>query len=104
MCGRFESRFKQCDESSVNDFNSRVPGKLPLSTQVPNSWGFLLIGHVPLTVAILSPLTIAPGRPQAARTDTENEDVAQRSRPLIGVQVVIGMRPPSADRWGRPAP
>jgi hypothetical protein len=104
MCGRFESRFKQCDESSVNDLNSRASGKLRLSTQVPCFKGFPPFDHVPLTVAILSPLTIAAGRSQAARTDTENEDVAQRSRPLIGLQVVIGMRPPSADRWGRPAP
>lgn len=104
MCGKFESRFKQCDESSVNDFNSRPPGKLRLSTQVPCLKGFPLFDHVPLTVAILSPLTIAAGRPQAARTDTENEDVARRSRPLIGVQVMIDMRPTSADGWGRPAP
>jgi hypothetical protein len=62
MCGKFESRFKQCDESSVNDFNSRAPGKLRLSTQVPCLKGFPAFDHVPLTVAILSPLTIAAGR------------------------------------------
>jgi hypothetical protein len=64
MCGRFESRFKQCDESSVNDLNPRARGKLRLSTQVPISWGFLPIDQVPLTVAISSPLTIAAGPPQ----------------------------------------
>jgi hypothetical protein len=56
MCGRFESRFKQCDESGVNDFNSRAPGKLRLSTQVRCLKGFPPFDHVPLTVAILSPV------------------------------------------------
>jgi len=68
MCGKFESRFKQCDESSVNDFNSRAPGKLRLSTQVPYLSGFPPFNDIPLTVTISSPLTIAPGRRRPAPT------------------------------------
>jgi len=46
----------------VKDCNSRAPGKLRLSTQVPHRPGFLRFDHDPLTVAILSPLTIAACR------------------------------------------
>ena len=47
-------------------------------------------------VTLKDPIDPATGRPL---TDTENEDVAQRNRPLIGVQVVIGMKPAGADKW-----
>lgn len=32
MCGKFESRFKGCDESTVNAAKSRRGGKIALST------------------------------------------------------------------------
>jgi uncharacterized protein (DUF2147 family) len=47
-------------------------------------------------VALKDPIDPATGRPP---TDTENEDAAQRNRPLIGVQVVIGMKPAGAAKW-----
>jgi uncharacterized protein (DUF2147 family) len=33
------------------------------------------------------------------RTDSNNTDVAKRSRPLVGVQVLFGMKPSGAKRW-----
>jgi uncharacterized protein (DUF2147 family) len=47
-------------------------------------------------VALKDPIDPATGRPL---TDTENEDATQRNRPLIGVQVVIGMKPAGAAKW-----
>src|SRR3981189_2841631 len=44
-------------------------------------------------VALKDPIDPATGHPP---TDTENEDAVQRNRPLIGAQVVIGMKPASA--------
>jgi len=39
----------------------------------------------------------AEGRP---KTDRENADPAKRSRPLLGVQIVLGMKPSSTpDEW-----
>jgi uncharacterized protein (DUF2147 family) len=39
----------------------------------------------------------ANGRP---KTDRENADASKRSRPLIGVQIVLGLRPSSTpDKW-----
>ena len=37
------------------------------------------------------------GRP---KTDTENADAAKRKRPLLGIQIVLGMKPSgTADQW-----
>lgn len=47
-------------------------------------------------VALKDPIDQATGRPQ---TDTENEDPAKRNRPVIGIQVVIGMKPSGVNRW-----
>jgi uncharacterized protein (DUF2147 family) len=32
-------------------------------------------------------------------TDTNNPDPAKRSRPLSGLQIILGMKPAGADRW-----
>jgi uncharacterized protein (DUF2147 family) len=47
-------------------------------------------------LALKDPNDAATGRPQA---DTENEDASLRNRPLVGVRVVIGMKPAGAARW-----
>ncbi len=49
-----------------------------------------------IIVALKDPIDPATGRPL---TDTENEDATQRNRPLIGVQVVIAMKPAGAAKW-----
>jgi uncharacterized protein (DUF2147 family) len=33
------------------------------------------------------------------KTDKNNSDAAKRSRPLIGVQIVLGMKPSGTDKW-----
>jgi uncharacterized protein (DUF2147 family) len=33
------------------------------------------------------------------KTDKNNSDAAKRSRPLLGVQIVLGMKPSGADKW-----
>ena len=33
------------------------------------------------------------------KTDKNNSDAAKRNRPLIGVQIVLGMKPAGADKW-----
>lgn len=33
------------------------------------------------------------------KTDKNNADAAKKSRPLIGVQIVLGMKPAGADKW-----
>ena len=33
------------------------------------------------------------------KTDKNNSDAAKRSRPLLGVQIVLGMKPNGADKW-----
>jgi uncharacterized protein (DUF2147 family) len=38
----------------------------------------------------------ATGRP---KTDKNNADATKQSRPLIGVQIVLGMKPSGADQW-----
>jgi uncharacterized protein (DUF2147 family) len=38
----------------------------------------------------------ATGRP---RTDKNNEDASKRNRPLVGIPVLIGMRPNGAGKW-----
>ena len=33
------------------------------------------------------------------KTDKNNSDAGKRGRPLIGVQIVLGMKPAGADKW-----
>ena len=47
-------------------------------------------------ISLKDPIDPATGKPQ---TDTENEDKAKRNRPVIGIQVLIGMKPAGADKW-----
>ena len=47
-------------------------------------------------IALKNPIDPATGTPQ---TDTKNEDSANRKRPVIGIQVIIGMKPEGADTW-----
>lgn len=47
-------------------------------------------------IALKDPIDPTTGRPQ---TDTENEDPAKRNRPVVGIQVVIGMKPDGANKW-----
>ena len=35
------------------------------------------------------------------KTDKNNSDATKRSRPLIGVQIVLGMKPAGAGKWAR---
>jgi uncharacterized protein (DUF2147 family) len=55
--------------------------------------GSALCGNI---VALTEPNDAATGKP---RTDTNNPDAAKRTRPLIGVQIVIGMTPDTAEKW-----
>jgi uncharacterized protein (DUF2147 family) len=49
------------------------------------------------TIATVQPrLDPATGKP---RTDKNNEDVSKRNRPLVGIPVLIGMRPNGAGKW-----
>jgi uncharacterized protein (DUF2147 family) len=48
-------------------------------------------------VALKEPNDPATGRP---KTDKNNPDTAKRSRPLVGVQIVLGMKPSgTANKW-----
>lgn len=48
-------------------------------------------------VALKEPNDPATGRP---KTDKNNPDSAKRSRPLVGVQIVFGMKPSgTANKW-----
>src|SRR5438128_1842256 len=47
-------------------------------------------------VWLKDPIDPATGKPQA---DTENEDASKRGRPVIGTEVVLGMKPAGTDRW-----
>jgi uncharacterized protein (DUF2147 family) len=55
--------------------------------------GSALCGNI---VALTEPNDPATGKP---RTDTNNPDAAKRTRSLIGVPIVIGMTPDSAEKW-----
>jgi uncharacterized protein (DUF2147 family) len=33
------------------------------------------------------------------KTDKNNSDASKRNRPLLGVQIVLGMKPAGADKW-----
>jgi uncharacterized protein (DUF2147 family) len=58
------------------------------------SCGGALCGNV---VALKEPNDPATGKP---RTDRNNPDPAKRTRPMIGVQIVIDMKPDTAaDKW-----
>jgi uncharacterized protein (DUF2147 family) len=57
------------------------------------SCGGALCGNI---VALTEPNDPATGKP---RTDTNNPDAAKRIRPLIGVPIVIGMTPDTAEKW-----
>jgi uncharacterized protein (DUF2147 family) len=46
--------------------------------------------------SVKPPLDPATGQPQ---TDKNNTDAAKRSRPLVGIQVLSGMRPNGARKW-----
>lgn len=47
-------------------------------------------------VALAEPNDPATGKP---KTDAQNTDAGRRSRPMIGVQIVLGMKPASAGKW-----
>jgi uncharacterized protein (DUF2147 family) len=47
-------------------------------------------------VALKDPIDPATGKPQ---TDSENEDTTKRNRAVMGLQVLIGMKPAGANRW-----
>jgi uncharacterized protein (DUF2147 family) len=47
-------------------------------------------------VALKEPNDPATGTP---KTDKNNADPGQRSRPMIGVPVVLGMKPAGTDQW-----
>jgi uncharacterized protein (DUF2147 family) len=47
-------------------------------------------------VALTEPNDPATGKP---KTDHNNADASKRSRPMLGVQIVIDMKPDTADKW-----
>jgi uncharacterized protein (DUF2147 family) len=47
-------------------------------------------------VALKEPVDPATGKP---KTDKNNADPAKRNRPLIGVAIVLGMKPAGPDQW-----
>jgi uncharacterized protein (DUF2147 family) len=47
-------------------------------------------------VWLKEPIDPATSRP---KTDYNNADTSKRSRPLLGVQIVLGMKPSGADQW-----
>jgi len=57
------------------------------------SCGAALCGNI---VALKEPNDPATGKP---KTDKNNPDAAKRVRPMLGVQIVIDMKPDSADKW-----
>jgi uncharacterized protein (DUF2147 family) len=58
------------------------------------SCGGALCGNI---VALKEPNDPATGKP---KTDSNNPDAAKRARPMIGVQIVIDMKPDTtADKW-----
>ncbi len=57
------------------------------------SCGGALCGNI---VALTEPNDPATGKP---KTDRNNPDAAKRGRPMVGVQIVIDMKPDSADKW-----
>jgi uncharacterized protein (DUF2147 family) len=57
------------------------------------SCGGALCGNI---VALTEPNDPATGKP---RTDANNADASKRARPMVGVQIVIDMKPEAADTW-----
>ena len=57
------------------------------------SCGGALCGNI---VALTEPNDPATGKP---KTDRNNPDTAKRIRPMVGVQIVIDMKPDTADKW-----
>jgi uncharacterized protein (DUF2147 family) len=57
------------------------------------SCGGALCGNI---VALTEPNDPATGKP---KTDSNNPDAAKRTRSLVGIQIVIDMKPDSADKW-----
>jgi uncharacterized protein (DUF2147 family) len=57
------------------------------------SCGAGLCGNI---VALTEPNDPATGKP---KTDSNNPDAAKRTRPMVGVQIVIDMKPDTADKW-----
>jgi len=55
--------------------------------------GAALCGSI---VAMTEPNDPTTGKP---KTDNNNPDAAKRTRPMIGVQIVIDMKPDNADKW-----
>jgi uncharacterized protein (DUF2147 family) len=47
-------------------------------------------------VALKEPTDPETGRP---KTDKNNVDASKRSRPMIGVQIVLGMKPAGSSEW-----
>ena len=47
-------------------------------------------------VWLKEPIDPDTGKP---KTDKNNSDTAKRSRPLLGVQIVLGMKPAGAGKW-----
>jgi uncharacterized protein (DUF2147 family) len=47
-------------------------------------------------VALKEPNDPSTGRP---KTDKNNADASKQSRPLLGVPIVLGMKPSGADQW-----
>ncbi len=47
-------------------------------------------------VWLKEPVDAATGKP---KTDKNNADAGQKNRPLMGVQIVLGMQPNGADKW-----
>jgi uncharacterized protein (DUF2147 family) len=47
-------------------------------------------------VALQEPNDPATGKP---KTDKNNADASKRNRPMIGVEIVLAMKPNGADRW-----
>jgi uncharacterized protein (DUF2147 family) len=57
------------------------------------SCGGGLCGNI---VSLTEPNDPATGKP---KTDRNNPDAARRDRPMVGVQIVIDMKPDSTDKW-----
>lgn len=55
--------------------------------------GGALCGNI---VALTEPNDPATGKP---KTDSKNSDAAKRTRPMLGVQIVIDMKPDATDKW-----
>src|SRR5215831_555338 len=55
--------------------------------------GGVLCGNI---VGLKEPNDPATGKP---KTDSNNPDAAKRSRPMIGVRIVIEMKPDASDKW-----